>query len=158
MGRLTVLALRTVIALAFAGSLVVQLLMIPMTAINDERAGNDLSARDVALMAIAVLALLCMQVVAVCVWRLLTMVRKGTVFSHGAFRFVHTVIAAVSTASALVLVFGALLAPGDDVPPGMVLLIGGVAVVLAGVALIVAVMRALLAQAVDLRSELDEVI
>ncbi|MGF0171268.1 DUF2975 domain-containing protein [Streptomyces sp. Marseille-Q5077] len=31
-------------------------------------------------------------------WRLVTMVRRGTVFSHGAFRYVHIVIDGVATA------------------------------------------------------------
>ena len=57
------------------------------------------------------------------------------------------------------------LAPGEAVAPGVVLLIGGLAVMVAGVALIVLVMRMLLAQAVardaeahHLQAELDEVI
>jgi hypothetical protein len=106
-----------------------------------------------------------MQVTAVCVWRLLTMVRRGTVFSHAAFRFVDTVIGAVATASLLTFGLGVALAPGEAVAPGVVLLIGGVAVVVAGIALIVLVMRMLLAQAVardaeahQLQAELDTVI
>ena len=58
-----------------------------------------------------------------------------------------------------------MLAPGEDVAPGVVLLIGGLGVCIAGVALIVLVLRMLLAQAVareahaqQLQSELDEVI
>ena len=38
---------------------------------------------------------------AVCVWRLLTMVRRGTVFSHAAFRYVDIVIGAIAAASVL---------------------------------------------------------
>jgi hypothetical protein len=58
-----------------------------------------------------------------------------------------------------------ILAPGEAVPPGVVLLICGASVMIAGMALIVLVLRALLAQAVasdaeahNLRTELDEVI
>ena len=58
-----------------------------------------------------------------------------------------------------------MLAPGEAVAPGIVLLIGGVAVIVAGIALIVLVLRMLLAQAVardaeahHLQAELDEVI
>lgn len=78
---------------------------------------------------------------------------------------VDTIIGAVAAAAALTVVLGCLLAPGETVAPGMVLLVYGTAVTIAGVALVVVVMRALLAQAVatdaaarDLRSQLDEVI
>ena len=112
-----------------------------------------------------VLGIVTVQVTVVCVWRLLTMVRRGTVFSHAAFRYVDVVFGAVAAASLLMFALGVLLAPGEAVPPGMVLLIGGAAVLIAGVALIVLVLRMLLAQAVardaeahHLQAELDEVI
>jgi Protein of unknown function (DUF2975) len=93
------------------------------------------------------------------------MVRRGTVFSHAAFRYVDIVVGAVTAACVLTLGLAVTLAPGGAVPPGMVLLICGVAVVVAGVALVVLVLRMLLAQAVardaeahHLRAELDVVI
>ena len=105
------------------------------------------------------------QVVLVCVWRLLTMVRRGTVFSHAAFRYVDVVIGAVAAASLLTFGLGVVLAPGEAVAPGIVLLIGGAGVLVAGIALIVLVLRMLLAKAVardaeahHLQAELDEVI
>ena len=101
----------------------------------------------------------------VCVWGLLAMVRQGTVFSGAAFRLVNIVIGAFTAASLLTFGLGVALAPGEAVAPGVVLLIGGMAVCIAAVALIVLVLRALLVQAVDrdaearqLRTELDEVI
>ena len=66
-----------------------------------------------------------MQVTAVCVWRLLPMVRRGTVFSHAAFRYVDIVVGAIAAASALTFGLAVTLAPGEAVPPGMVLLICG---------------------------------
>ena len=53
---------------------------------------------------------------------------------------------------------GAVAAPGDEVAPGMVLLIGGAGGLALGAALVVRVMRALLRQAVEMRAELAEVI
>jgi hypothetical protein len=114
---------------------------------------------------IVLLGVVTVQVTAVCVWRLVSMVRRGTVFSDRAFRYVDVIFGAIATASALVFALGVVLAPGEDVAPGVVLLIGGLAVVIAGVALIVLVLRMLLAQAVArdaqasrLQAELDEVI
>jgi hypothetical protein len=163
MGKLTVLALRIVIALVLAGSLFVQVWMVPLLSIDMEEAGAPTGPR-IALLAIVVLGIACVQVTAVCVWRLLTMVRKGTVFSHDAFRYVDVIFGAIAVASLLMFGIAVLLAPGE-VAPGIILLICGASLMIAGVALIVLVLRTLLAQAVardaeakHLRSELDEVI
>jgi hypothetical protein len=163
MGKLTVLTLRIVIALVLAGSLFVQVWMVPLVSIDMEEAGAPTGPR-IALLAIVLLGIVCVQVTAVCVWRLLTMVRKGTVFSHGAFRYVDVIFGAIAVASLLMFGIAVLLAPGE-VAPGIVLLICGASLMIAGVALIVLVLRTLLAQAVardaeakHLRSELDEVI
>lgn len=107
---------------------------------------------------IVVLGVGTLQVVAVCVWRLLTMVRRDTVFSHAAFRYVDVIIGAVATAAALAFALAVTLAPGEDVAPGIVGLICGLSLTIGGVALLVLVMRQLLAQATQLRTELDEVI
>ena len=100
-----------------------------------------------------VLGIVTVQVTMVCVWRLLTMVRRGTVFSHAAFRYVDVVFGAIVVASLLAFALGVTLAPGEDVAPGVVLLIGGAGVLVAGVALVVLVLRMLLAQAVALDAE-----
>jgi hypothetical protein len=162
MGNPTVLALRIVIAMVLAGSLFVQVVMVPLLWMDLEEAPAGVRTPVVA---IVVLGIVCAQVVAVCVWKLVTLVRRGTVFSDAAFRFVDVITVAVAVASLLAFALGVVLAPGEDVAPGVVLLIGGFGVCVAGVALIVRVLRLLLAQAVardaeahHLRAELDEVI
>ena len=162
MGSLTVLALRIVIAIAIAGSLFVQAVMVPLLWVDLAEAPAGVRT---SLVVIIVLGIATMQVTAVCVWRLLTMVRRGTVFSHAAFRYVDIVIGAISIASLLTFALAVTLAPGEAVAPGIVGLICGLSLVVAGVALIVLVLRMLLARAValdaeahHLKSELDEVI
>lgn len=93
------------------------------------------------------------------------MVRRGTVFSRSAFRYVDLVTGAFAGAALLLWVLGAVLAPGEAVAPGVVLLIGGAGLAVLGVALVVLVLRMLLAQAVardveasQMKAELDEVI
>lgn len=168
MNRFVILVLRVVIAVALAGSLFVQGVLIPLL-------WQDLQgARPVirvSLVVIFVLVIMTMQVTAICIWRLLTMVRRGTVFSYGSFRYVDVVIGAIATASlltfgvAVVAAYANRTTPGDEVAPGVVALICGASLVVAGVALLVLVLRTLLAQAValdaeaqQLQSELDEVI
>jgi hypothetical protein len=162
-GKLLTLALRAVLALALAGSLLVQVWMVPLLSIDLGESGTDPATRILAL-AIVVLGIATIQVTLVCVWRLLTMVRRGTVFSHGAFRYVDVIFGAVAAASVLVFALAVMLTPGDAAP-GIVLLICGASLLIAGVALIVLVLRTLLAQAVardveasHLRAELGEVI
>ncbi|RCW40738.1 DUF2975 family protein [Halopolyspora algeriensis] len=171
MGKLTVLALRVVLVVLLAGSVFVQAVMVPLLAIDMTELSAALAYLRTPLLVITVLGIVAVQVVLVCVWRLVTMVRRGTVFSHAAFRYVHVVIGAIVAAALLVFALAVLLAsanhvvPGDAVAPGVVLLMCGAVVAILGVALIVLVLRMLLAQAVardveaaQLQAELEEVI
>lgn len=119
MGRLTVLALRIVLALVLAGSLFVQVVMVPLLAVDLKEVGQDLADVRTPIVVIGVLGIVTIQVTLVCVWRLLTMVRRGTVFSHAAFRYVDVVIGAAAAASLLTFGLAATLAPGEAAPPGM---------------------------------------
>lgn len=163
MGKLTVLALRAVVVALLAGSVFVQTVMVALLASDLDESG--LADRRVPIVVIVVLGVVTVQVVLLCVWRLVTMARSGTVFSLAAFRYVHIVIGAFVTAALLVFALGVVLAPGEAVAPGIVLLLGGVGLAVFGVALIVLVLRMLLAQAVardveasQMRAELAEVI
>lgn len=161
MGRVWILALRIVIALALAGSLVVQTFIVP--AIWRDLEGVELWVR-ILFVTILILGVVTMQVFAVCVWQLLTKVRRGSVFSESSFRYVDVIIGAIVAAAVLAFALAVLLAPGG-IAPGIVGLICGASLVLGGMALLVVVMKQLLRQAIDrehearaLRSELDEVV
>jgi hypothetical protein len=165
MGNLTLTALRVVLALVLAGTLFVQAVMVPVIWSDMDGADADVLAIRVPFVVILVLGIATVQVCAVCVWRLLTLVRRGTVFSDASFRSVDVVIGAITVAALLAFALGVVLAPGEAAAPGVVLLIGGIGLTILGIALIVLVLRMLLAQAVardaeasSLRAELDEVI
>ncbi|PRA81466.1 DUF2975 domain-containing protein [Microbacterium sp. MYb66] len=158
MSKATIIVLRVVIAIALLGSVVVQALIVPLLWL-------DLGAEElwgrIALVSLVVLGVATLQVFGVCVWMLLTKVRRGSIFSESSFRYVNVIIGAILAAAALTWILAALLAPGSTAP-GLVALIGGAGVVLAGMALLVVVMKTLLRQAIDreaearsLRSELD---
>jgi hypothetical protein len=164
---IAVVALRTTIVGLVLGSLVVQGALVLLLWMSFP--GPDPST--VATLVVLLLGVVAFQVIGACVWRLLSMVRDGTVFSRRALGYVDGVVAAIATGAGLVLalaVTGALAnrtTDGDVVAPGMVGLACGLALLAAGVALVVAVQRMLLAQAVDrdeerraLRAELDSVI
>src|SRR3954451_8295280 len=114
---------------------------------------------------ITILGMVTVQVAVVCVWRLVAMVRRGTVFSDAAFRYVDVMIGAIVVAALVWFAVTIVNAPGQRDDPGVTLIMGGIGVGILGVALVVLVLRMLLAQAVardveaaQLRAELDEVI
>ncbi|MGK9219139.1 MULTISPECIES: DUF2975 domain-containing protein [Microbacterium] len=161
MSRATILILRVVIALALAGSVVVQAFLLPLIWVDLE--GVETASR-VAFVVILGLGVATMQVFGVCVWQLLTRVRRGSIFSESSFRYVDVIIGAIAAAALLAFALAILLAPGSAAP-GLVGLVCGASLVLGGMALLVVVMKALLRQAIAreheaqaLRDELGEVI
>ncbi|MFI9650290.1 DUF2975 domain-containing protein [Streptomyces sp. NPDC052040] len=118
-----------------------------------------------ALRVITILGMVSARRALVCVWRLVAMVRRGTVFSHAAFRYVDVVIGAIVAAALLWFAVTVVNAPGQRADPGVTVIVGGVGVAILGVALMVLVLRMLLAQAVArdgeatrMQAELDEVV
>ncbi|MGV9892605.1 DUF2975 domain-containing protein [Streptomyces sp. NPDC003395] len=161
MGKLAVRALRAVLAVVLAGTVLVQVLMVWALATDPEDGSLPLAAFRV----ITMLGMGTAQVAVVCVWRLVAMVRRGTVFSDAAFRYVDGVIGAITAAALLWFTVTAVNAPGQREDPGVTVIMGGIGVAILGVALIVLVLRMLLAQAVArdaeasrMQAELDGVI
>lgn len=163
MGKLAVRALRAVLVVVLAGTLFVQALMVWVLVSGSDPEDGSLPLTP--LRVITILGIGTAQVALVCVWRLVTMVRRGTVFSHAAFRYVDVLIGAIVAAALVWFSVTALNAPGQRDDPGVTLIMGGIGVAILGVALIVLVLRTLLAQAVArdveaarMQAELDEVI
>ncbi len=163
MGRLTVGALRAVLVVVCAGTVFVQAGMV--WALVGGHDPEDGSMPLTPLRVITILGMVAVQVALACVWRLVGMVRRGTVFSTTAFRYVDGVIGAIVAAALVWFAVTAVNAPGQREDPGVTVIMFGVGVAILGVALIVLVLRMLLAQAVArdveatrMQAELDEVI
>ncbi|WP_405443031.1 DUF2975 domain-containing protein [Streptomyces avidinii] len=161
MGKMTVFALRAVLVVVLAGTVCVQALMVWALVTGEKEGSLPLTP----LRLLTILGMVSAEVALVCVWRLVTMVRRGTVFSHTAFRYVDGVIGAIAAAALVWFAVTAVNAPGQREDPGVTVIMGGVGVAILGVALIVLVLRMLLAQAVardveaaQMQAELDEVI
>ena len=163
MGKMTVRALRAVLVVVLAGTVFIQVTMAwALISGNDPEDG---SLPLTALRVITILGMVTVQVALVCVWRLVTMVRRGSVFSPAAFRYVDVMVGAIVAAALVWFAVTAVNAPGQRDDPGVTVIMGGIGVGILGVALIVRVLRMLLAQAVardveaaQLRADLDEVI
>jgi hypothetical protein len=163
MGALTVRALRVVLVGVLACTVFVQALLVWALV-----SGNDPEDGSFPLTPVRVIVLLGVvtgQVIVVCTWRLVTKVRRGTVFSHEAFRYVDIMIGAITAAALLWFVLTAVLAPEHSDNPGITIIMGGIGMAVLGGALIVLILRMLLVQAVardveatQMQAELDEVI
>lgn len=163
MGKLAVRALRTVLFVVLVGTVLVQAGMVWVLATGSDPEDGTLPLAAFRIMTI--LAMVPVQVAVVCVWRLATMVRRGTVFSPAAFRYVDIVAGTIVAAALVWFAVTAINAPGQRDDPGVTVIMAGIGVGILGVALIVWILRMLLAQAVArdgeaarMQAELGEVI
>lgn len=161
MGKLAVGALRAVLGVVLVGTCLIQALMVWALATKPVEGSLPLTP----LRVVTIVGMAAVEVAVISVWRLVAMVRRGTVFSHAAFRYVDRVIGAIVAAALVWFAVTAINAPGQRADPGVTLIMGGIGVAILGVALIVLVLRMLLAQAVardveatQMQAELDEVI
>jgi Protein of unknown function (DUF2975) len=155
--------LRVLLVLLFAASVVGQVLSWPGQIASVAQEEPDLAHLRWPLTAVAVLGLVCVEVVIVSTWKLLTMVKADRIFSKDAFGWVDAIVWAVT--AAWVMLLGVSITLGVTIyvtpelrDPGLPMALGGL--VLAGgvVVLLMVVMRALLRQAASLRTDMDAVI
>jgi hypothetical protein len=107
--------------------------------------------------AVTVFWVLCIQVVIVSTWKLLTMVKNDRIFSEASLVWVNAIVLAIL--AAWVVLVGVLLYVGfnaDD--PGLPLLLFLMVVGVTVLGLLMVVMRALLRQATTLRTDMEAVI
>jgi Protein of unknown function (DUF2975) len=149
--------LRILLGLAFAALVLAQVVVLPSMSDDWVKEWPEL-AHSGWLLTVSVLELLCVQVVIVCTWRLLTMVKDDRIFSEASLAWVNVIVAAMAAAWVLLLgTFLYVVGPGG--PPGpwvamlLLMLVAG-----AVLGLLVVVMRALLRQATSLRTDMEAVI
>jgi hypothetical protein len=109
------------------------------------------------LTALAAFLLLCVEVVVVATWKLLTLVRTDRIFTAASMVWVDAIVWAVAAAWAVLA--GIFLWVGfnaDD--PGVPLLLFLIVVAVAVLGMLLVVMRALLRQATTLRTDMEAVI
>lgn len=154
-----VLPLRLVLVALFAVVLLFQVLVVVGLQPGEDGPGQFTYLLWIVI-PLAVLGLLCVQVVIACTWKLLTMVVRDRIFSEDALRWVDailwTIVAGlVVLAAAFVPAF--IIADADDAP-GVVAIPLLMGLVGSAVLLLMIVMRALLRQATTLRSDMEAVI
>ena len=152
-----VAALRVFLALLFGVLVVFQTLSLPGQFAYMAREDPEHAYLRWPATAVTVFWVLCIQVVIVCTWKLLTLVKNDRIFTDASLVWVNVIVGAI--AAAWVVLVGVLLYVGfnaDDPGPPLLLFLMLIGVTVLG--LLMTVMRALLRQATTLRTDMEAVI
>jgi Protein of unknown function (DUF2975) len=158
MTRLASRLLRVALVVLLLGTVLAQVL-VPVAASQYGMTVPEVAYLVVPYSVAAILFIACVQVALLVVWRLLSLVDRGVIFTRRALRWVDAIIVCAVVATALsagVLVHMLRFVPGGG-GPTVYFMIACVAGGLAFVLLMI-VMRGLLESAIADRTELDEVI
>lgn len=158
MQPLATLLLRAMIAVLIALLLFAQVFMIPGVAEDTARRNPDLAYLEVPGIIGAVLFLALVEIVLLCVFALLSLVRADRIFSPHSFRWVDIIIGTMLASAALLIASFVVLATAHAVNPGILVLAVFGVVVSFSLALLVGVMRGLLRKALQLEQDLSEVV
>jgi hypothetical protein len=158
MQRSTILVLKTLIVALVAMLLFCQIAVVPQVAAQSALRYPEIDYLAIPGTIVGVAFLVCVQAVLICVWRLLSLVRRESIFSERAFPDVDTSLAAVAFATILVLVTLIVLASTGHATASIVLLCLLGVVVGVGLCLLIVVMRGLLKKAWRLEQDLSEVV
>jgi hypothetical protein len=160
--RRVVLPLRILLGIVFVALLVAQIRGVPGLLPDLADPTLERSSVRAVMAAVSVLALVCVQVVIVCTWKLLTLTTDDRIFSASSLPWVNAIVWAV--ALGWLMLFGTFVCAyyfiidevsDDPVLPALLLLLLLVGAV---VGLLMVVMRALLRQATTLRADMEAVI
>jgi hypothetical protein len=149
--------LRVFLVLLFAILVLFQTLSLPGQFAHMAKESPDMAYLRWPATAVTVFWLLCVQVVIVCTWQLLTLVKNDRIFTQAARSWVDGIVWAI--VAAWVTLLGVFLYVGfnaDD--PGLPLLLFLLLTGITVLGLLMVVMRALLRQATTLRTDMEAVI
>ncbi len=149
--------LRVFLVLLFAILVLFQTMSLPGQFAYMAKESPDLAYLRWPMTAVSVFWVLCVQVVIVCTWRLLTLVKNDRIFSEASLRWVDGIVWAIVAAWVVLIgvsVWVGLQADDPGLPLLLLLLSTGVTVL----GLLMVVMRALLRQATTLRTDMESVI
>jgi hypothetical protein len=158
MQRAAVMGCKAVIVLIGVIAVLGQAVVVPLMAAEAAEAFPEVAYLRIPGIVGCVAVIACVEVALVCVWRLLSMVARESVFSPAAFRPVDVIVGCVLAATVLLVAAFAILAAARALSPGMMIMLVAGAVGGAGLTLLMVVMRGLLRKAAGLEQDLAEVI
>jgi hypothetical protein len=149
--------LRVFLVLLFAILVLFQTLSLPGQFAHMAKESPDMAYLRWPATAVTVFWLLCVQVVIICTWQLLTLVKNDRIFTQAARSWVDGIVWAIVAAwVTLLAVFLYVGFHADD--PGLPLLLFLLLTGITVLGLLMVVMRALLRQATTLRTDMEAVI
>ena len=152
-----VAALRVLLVVLFAVLVLFQVMSLPGQFRYMAEQDPEMAYLRWPATAVTVFWVLCVQVVIVCTWKLLTLVLADRIFTDAALAWADGIVWAVG--GAWVVLLGVLLFVGFNASdPGLPLLLFLLSVGVTVLALLMVVMRALLRRATTLRSDMEAVI
>jgi hypothetical protein len=155
--RRAVALLRVGLVVLFGVLLLFQFMSLPGQFAHMAQESPDLAYLRWPLTAITVFWVLCIQVVIVCTWQLLTLVKNDRIFSEAAMVWVNVIIWAI--VAAWIVLVGVFLYVGFNAnDPGLPLLLFLMLIGVTVLGLLMVVMRALLRKATTLRTDMEAVI
>jgi hypothetical protein len=161
--RVQLLVLRVFLASLFAFLLLMQVMSVPGDILHDLGESPEAAHLLWPMLIVVELELLCAEVVIVCTWKLLTMVKRDSIFSDASFGWVNGIVWAFVAGWLLLLGLAAYLTAviyftPEIRDPGIPLLLFGMVLFGAVLVLLMLILRALLRQATALRTDLEAVI
>jgi hypothetical protein len=158
-----VIPLRVLLVMVFIGLLVAQFLSLPGEFRQQAEEHPEAGWMPWLLLTFAILEVVCIQIVIVCTWRLLTLVRSDRIFSEESFVWVDVIMWTMVAgwlllASLSASLVGIIYFTPELRDPGTPILLTGMVLIGGVVVLTIVVLRALLRQATVLRTDLEEVI
>ncbi|MDQ4102789.1 MAG: DUF2975 domain-containing protein [Actinomycetota bacterium] len=149
--------LRVFLVLLFGILVVFQTMSLPGQFAYMAEESPDLAYLRWPMTAVTVFWVLCIQVVIVSTWKLLTLVKNDRIFSEASLAWVDVIVWAI--VAAWLVLLGVFLYVGFNAEdPGLPLLLLLMLIGVAVVGLLMVVMRALLRQATTLRTDMEAVI
>ncbi|UMP03600.1 DUF2975 domain-containing protein [Amycolatopsis sp. EV170708-02-1] len=156
-GQRAVAPLRVFLVLLFGILVLFQTMSLPGQFAHMARQDPEMAYLRWPATAVSVFWVLCVQVVIVATWQLLSLVKKDRIFTEASLRWVDAIVWAIL--AGWVVLAGVFLYVGfnaDD--PGLPLLLFLALIGVAVLGLLMIVLRTLLRQATTLRSDLEQVI
>jgi hypothetical protein len=150
--------LKALIVVMLALLVFAQVFMIPAVAAATAWRNPELAYLEVPGIVGAVLFLVLVEIVLVCVFALLSLVRADRIFSSHAFRYVDIIIGTMLAAGVVIVASYVVLFIAQAANPGILILALLGTTVSISLALLVGVMRGLLRKALQLEQDLSEVV
>lgn len=155
--RTVVVLLRLFLAVLFAVLVLFQVMSLPGQFAHMAQESPESAYLRWPLTVVSIFWVLCIQAVVIATWKLLTLVNRNAIFTKASLIWADVITWAI--VAAWVVLVGVFLYVGlraDD--PGIPLLLFLIVAIVAVAALLMIVMRMLLSQATELRTDMDAVI